>query len=89
MHRAWRTTGSRWTGIAIGQALAQRPQSTHVAPSRARRPTDAAEKGFMTAASGQSHRQKGTVRKKAASRIPPRTTYAQKVMSSPWREIMA
>lgn len=54
-------------------------------PPQARTPT--AEKGLSTAASGQSHRQNGMTTISDPAMIPPVTTYAQKVISSPCRLI--
>jgi len=89
VHRATVTSDSTSTGIAMGQARAHLPQSVQTASSRLIRVRPNRENRLSTAASGQSHRQKGIVTKSDPSTIPPATTYAQNVMSSPWRLIRA
>ncbi len=77
------------TGMPMGHAAEQRPQSAQPASPRRMRRRPTAEKGCNTAAKGQSQRQKGSATAREATTMPPEITYAQILMSSPLRLMSA
>ena len=71
VQRAWWMVFTSSTGMAMGQAFAHFTQQVQVSAIRWMRAAPKREKGLSTAASGQSHRQKGTVTSKEPAATAP------------------